>query len=155
MSPDYSLKGLMLKLKLQYFGHLMWRTDSLEKILMLERLKVGGEGDDRGRDGWMASLTQWAWVWMNSGRLWRTGRPGVLHSMELQRVGHDWATELNCSLQCFSYLHSFFHVFNPLTPFFTLKVFANAHKSIGLRKTTFKIHALNRFLIVWTCTWNN
>ena len=59
ISPEYSLEGLMLKLKLQYFGHLMQRTDSLEKTLMLERLKVGGEGDDRGCDGWMASPTQW------------------------------------------------------------------------------------------------
>ena len=59
ISPEYSLGGLMLKLKLQYFGHLMQRTDSLEKTLMLERLKVGGEGDDRGWDGWMASMTQW------------------------------------------------------------------------------------------------
>ena len=57
ISPEYSLEGLMLKLKLQYFGHLMWRTDSLEKTLMLEKLNVGGEGDDRGWDGWMASLT--------------------------------------------------------------------------------------------------
>jgi len=55
--PEYSLKGLMLKL--QYFGHLMGRTDSLEKILMLERLEAGGEGDDRGCDGWMASPAQW------------------------------------------------------------------------------------------------
>ena len=57
--PGCSLEGLMLKLKLQYFGHLMQRADSLEKTLMLERLKVGGEGNDRGRGGWMASLTQW------------------------------------------------------------------------------------------------
>ena len=62
ISPEYSLEGLMLKLKLQYFDYLMWRADSLEKILMLERLKSGGEGDDRGWDGWMASLTQWKWV---------------------------------------------------------------------------------------------
>ena len=55
ISPGYSLEGLMLKLKLQYFGHQMRRTASLEKTLM----KVGGEGDDRGRDGWMASPTQW------------------------------------------------------------------------------------------------
>ena len=60
-----------------------------------ERLKAGGEGDDRGWDGWMASLTQRTWVWVNSGSWWRTGRPGVLQSMGLQRVGHDWATELN------------------------------------------------------------
>ena len=62
ISPEYSLEGLMLKLKLQYFGHLMWRTDSLEKTWCWERLKVGGEGDGRGWDGWMASLTQWTWV---------------------------------------------------------------------------------------------
>ena len=57
ISPEYSLEGLMLKLKLQYFGHLMQRTDSLEKTLCWERLKAGGEGDDRGWDGWRASLT--------------------------------------------------------------------------------------------------
>ena len=95
ISPEYSLEGLMLKLKLQYFNHMMRRTDSLEKTLMLERLKAGGEGDDRGWDGWMASLTQWTWGWVNSGRWWWTGRPGVLQFMGSQRVGHDWATELN------------------------------------------------------------
>ena len=77
-SPEYSLEGLMLKLKLQYSGHLMWRTDSFEKTLMLERLKAGGEGDDRRWDDWMAPSTQWTWVWINSGRWWWTGRPGVL-----------------------------------------------------------------------------
>ena len=58
ISPEYSMEGLMLKLKLQYFGHLMQRTDSLERTLMLERLKAGEEGDNRGWDGWMASPTQ-------------------------------------------------------------------------------------------------
>ena len=58
-------------------------------------LKAGGEGDDRGWDGWMASLTQWTWVWVSSRSWWWTGRPGVLQSMGLQRVGHDWVTELN------------------------------------------------------------
>ena len=95
ISPEYSLKGLILKLKLQYFGHLMRRTDSLEKTLCWERLRAGGEGDDRGWDGWMASLTQWTWVWVNSGSWWWTGKPGVLWFMGSQRVGHDWATELN------------------------------------------------------------
>ena len=94
ISPEYSLEGLMLKLKLQYFGHLMWRTDSFEKILCWKRLKTGGEGYYRRWDGWMASLTQWTWVWVNTGSWWWTGRPGVLQSMGLQRVGHDWATEL-------------------------------------------------------------
>ena len=95
ISPEYSLEGLMLKLKLQYSGHLMWRIDSFEKTWCWERLKVGGEGDDRGWDVWMASLTQWTWVWVNSGS-WRwTGRPGMLQSMGSQRVRHDWAAELN------------------------------------------------------------
>ena len=89
ISPEYSLEGLMLKLNLQYFGHLTWRTDSLEKTLMLERLKAGGEGDDRGWDGWMASPTRWTWVWASSGSWW-TGKPGALQSMGSQRVGHDW-----------------------------------------------------------------
>ena len=60
-----------------------------------ERVKIGGEGDDRGWDGWMAPLTQWTWVWVNSGSWWWAGRPGVLQSMGSQGVGHDWATELN------------------------------------------------------------
>ena len=60
-----------------------------------EGLGAGGEGDDRGWDGWMASLTWWTWVWVNSGSWWWTGRPGVLQFMGSQRVGHDWATELN------------------------------------------------------------
>ena len=91
INPEHSLEGLMLKL--QYFGHLMRRANSLEKTLMLERLKAGGEGGDRGWDGWMASPTQWTWVWASSGRWWRTGKPGVLQSMGLQRVGHNWVTE--------------------------------------------------------------
>ena len=90
---EYSLEGLMLKLKLQYFGHLMWRTDSFEKTLMLERLKAGGEGDDRGWDGWMASPSQWTWVWVNSGSWWWTRKPGVLQSMGSQT--QTWLTELN------------------------------------------------------------
>ena len=59
-----------------------------------ERLKAGGEGNDRGWDGWMASLTWWTWVWVSSGSWWWTGKPGVLQSMGLQRVWHDWVTEL-------------------------------------------------------------
>ena len=156
-----------MKLKLQYFGHLMWRTDTFEnnmsewvkwvkslshvrlsgtpwtvayqilpsmgfsrqeywnglpfpspgdlpdpgieprspktlyhlspqeKTMMLGKLKAGGEEDNRGWDGWMASPNQWTWVWVNSGSWWWTGRPSVLHSMGSQRVRHDWATELN------------------------------------------------------------
>ena len=60
-----------------------------------ERLRAGGEGDNRGWDGWTASLTQWAWVWVDSGSWWWTGQPGVLRFMGSQRVGHNWGTELN------------------------------------------------------------
>ena len=67
----------------------------LKKPWCWERLKAGGEGEDRGWDGWMASQTRWMWVWVNSGSWWWTGRPGVLRFMGSQRVGHDWATELN------------------------------------------------------------
>ena len=91
-----SLEGLMLKLKLQYFGHLRWRTDSLEKTLML-----GGIGGKRRRgrqrwDGWMVSLTRWTWVWVNSGSWLWTGRPGVLiYGVAKSRTWlSDW-TELN------------------------------------------------------------
>ena len=63
-----------------------------------ERLTAGGEGDNRGWDGWMASLTQWTWVWVDSGSCWWTGRPGVLWFMGSQRVRHDWVTELNWTM---------------------------------------------------------
>ena len=66
-----------------------------KRLWCWEGLGAGGEGDDRGWDGWMDSLTRWTWVWVNSGSWWWTGRPGVLRFMGLQRVGHDWATELN------------------------------------------------------------
>ena len=68
-------------------------SDSLEKTWCSERLRAGGEGDERGQDGWMASLAQWIWVWANSRRWWRIGKPGVLQSMGSQRVGHDLVTE--------------------------------------------------------------
>ena len=97
ISPGCSLEGMMLKLKLQYFGHLMRRVDSLEKTLMLGGIGGRGEGDDRRWDGWMASRTQWTWVLVNSGRWWWTGRPGVLRFMGSQIVGHDcdWAKLMN------------------------------------------------------------
>ena len=93
ISPEYSLEGLMLKLKFQYFGHPLRRTDSLEKTPML------GKIEDRRRRRWqrmrLASLTQWTWVWVNSESWQWTGRPGMLQSMASQRMGHNWVTELN------------------------------------------------------------
>ena len=85
ISPEYSLEGLMLKLKLQYFGHLIRRADSFEKSLML------GKIEGRRRRGWqrMASPTQWTWVWVSSGSQWWSGRPGMLQSMRSQKVEHN------------------------------------------------------------------
>ena len=90
ISPEYSLEGLMLKLKLQYSGYLLQRTDSFKRPWSWERLKAGGEGDDRGWDGWMASSTQWTWVWISSRSWWWRGKPGMLQSRGSQRVRHNW-----------------------------------------------------------------
>ena len=93
VSPEYSLEGLMLKVKLQYLGHLIEELTHLKRPWCWESLKVR-EGDNRGWDGWMASPTQWIWVWINSESWWWTRRPDVLQSMGLQGVGHNWVTEL-------------------------------------------------------------
>ena len=89
ISPEYSLEGLMLKLKLQYFGHLMRRADSFEKTLMLGKIEGGRRRGWRRWDGWMASLPRWTWVWVGSGSWWWTGRPGILQFMGSQRVRRD------------------------------------------------------------------
>ena len=78
ISPECSLEGVMLKLKLQYFGHLMQRTDSLEKTLMLRKIEGRRRRGRQRIDGWMASPTQWTWVWVNSGSWWWTEKPGML-----------------------------------------------------------------------------
>ena len=92
ISPRCSLEGLMLKVKLQYFGHLMRRVDSLEKTLML-----GGIGGRRRRERQRMRWhhpSWWTWVWVISIRWWWTGIPGVLQFMGSQSVGHDWASEM-------------------------------------------------------------
>ena len=94
ISPEYSLEGMMLMLKLQYFGHLMRRVDSWERPWCWEGLGAGGEGDNRGWDGWMPSLTRWTWIWVKYSSWWWTGRPSVLQFTGSQRVGYDWVTEL-------------------------------------------------------------
>ena len=96
ISPEYSLEGLT---------HWSWTSNPLatwckelthlKRPWCWEKLKAGGEGDDRGWDSWMASPTQWTWIWVSSGSWWWTGKPGVLQFMGLQRVGHNWATDLN------------------------------------------------------------
>ena len=87
----------------QYVSTLATSCEELthwKRLWCWEGLGAGGEGDDRGWDGWMASPTRWTWVWVNSGCRWWTGRPGVLWFMGLQRVRHDWATELNWTESC-------------------------------------------------------
>ena len=108
ISPEYSLEGLILKLKLQYLGHLIGRTDSVEKTLMLRKIE-GKRRRGWQRMGWLLWYHQlygwyhhrvispmlWTWVWVSSRSWWWTGKPGMLQSVGLQRVGHDWVTELN------------------------------------------------------------
>ena len=152
ISPEYSLEGLMLKLKLQQFGHLMWRTDSLEKTLMLGKI----EGRRRRRwqrmrqldgitDSMDMSLVNWSWWW--------TGRPGVLRFMGSQRVGHDWATKMNCvsalvldlSYILLLHLYYFYLKGKSLFLFFQLKqslVFFHIFSD-----------SLHFFLAVWASMW--
>ena len=87
INAEYSLEGL--KLKLQYFGHLMWTDDWLEKFLMRERLRAEGEESVRGWDGWTASPMQWTWTWANSGRWWGTGRHAAVYGVEKSRTRRD------------------------------------------------------------------
>ena len=102
ISSEYSLEGLMLKLKL----HLATWCEELthwKRPWGWERLNIGDEGDNRGWDGWMASPTQWIWVWASSRSWWWTVKPGVLQTMGSQRVGHDWDwTVLNWTESFFS-----------------------------------------------------
>ena len=95
ISPEYSLEELMLKLKLQYFVTWWEELTHWKRPWSWERLKAGGEGDDRESDDWMVSPTQWIWAWASSRRWWRTGKLGMLQSMGLQRVRHGWAIEWN------------------------------------------------------------
>ena len=104
ISPEYSLERLILKLKLQYFSHVMQWIYSLEKTLTLEKTEGRRRRDDRGYD-WVASPTQWTWARVSSRNWWWTGKPGMLQSMESQRFGHDWATELIwTSLSSFTFI---------------------------------------------------
>ena len=95
ISPKYSLAGLMLKRNSSTLATWCEELTHWKRPWCWERLRAGGEGDDRGWDGWMASPTRWTWVWVISGHWWWTGRPGMLQFMGSQRVGHDWVTELN------------------------------------------------------------
>ena len=90
ISPECSLEGLMLKLKLQYLATSCEELTPWKWSWCWERLKVGGGGDDREWDCWMTSLTWWTWIWVSFRNWWWTGKPGVLQSMGSQRAGYDW-----------------------------------------------------------------
>ena len=139
ISPEYSLEGLRLKLKLQYLATCCAELSHWKRPWCWERLKAGGEGDDRGWDSWMASPTQWTWVWVNSVSWWWTGRPGVLQSMGSQRVGHYWVSELNWTElipttsqvphKWEAPLNVFLIRTVPFTKFFTEKELPSVHKA--------------------------
>ena len=95
ISPEYSLEGLMLKLKLQYFDHLMGRILIWKKPWCWATLKAGGEGDGRGWDAWMATLTWWTWIWASPGVGDGQGSLACCSPWD-HRVGHDWVTEQIC-----------------------------------------------------------
>ena len=95
ISPEYSLQGWCWSWNFNTLATWCEELTHLKGLWCWERLKVGWEGDDRGWDGWMASPTRWTWVWESSGSQWWTGKPGMLQSMGLQIVRHNWVTELN------------------------------------------------------------
>ena len=105
-----------------------------------ERLKVGGEVDDRGWDGWMASPTQWTWVWVNSRSWWWTGRPGVLWFMGSQRARHDWAIELNWTDVGLSFLGTR-HVNSGMCSYAC--TYTHVYTCIHQRISPFNLHLLN------------
>ena len=92
-SPGWSLEGLMLRLSLQYLATSYKELTHWKRLWCWEGLGAEEEGDDRGWDGWMASLIQWTWVCLKSRVWWWIGRPGLLQFMGSQRIGHDWVTE--------------------------------------------------------------
>ena len=100
ISPEYSLEEVILKLKLQYLAIWCEELTHWKRLWCWERLNAGGERNDRGWDDWVASPTQWTWVWASSGQCWRTDKPGVLQSMGFWGVRHYWATEQQQSFGC-------------------------------------------------------
>ena len=144
INPQYSTEGLMLKLKLQCFDHLMQRTDSLQKTLILGRI------EGRRRRRWqrirwldltvmMASLTLWIWIWAISGNWWWTRRPGVLQSTGWQRVGHDWATKLRFSFADCLLILKWIEYFDWIKIFSNVRILQRPDISLWLGKAYLKL----------------
>ena len=101
ISPEYSLEGWCWSRNSNILATSCEELTHLKRRWCWKRLKVGGEGDDIGWDGWMGSLTRWTWIWVNSGSWWWTGKPGMLQSMGSQRVKHDWAERTEAIFQLY------------------------------------------------------
>ena len=135
----------MLKLKLQYFGKVWEELTHWERPWCWERLRAKGEEDDRGWDGWMASLTQWTWVWASSGRLWRTGKPGMLPFMGSQRVGYGLESEQQQQLsETISYL-SFSVWLTSLSTMISRSIHVAAHLAYCL--------VFSKLIQLWIIAW--
>ena len=115
-----------LKLKIFYSMHVCEELTPWKRLWCWEGLGAGGEGDNRGWDGWMTSPTRWMWVWVNSGSWWWTGRPGVLRFMGSQRVGHNWATELNWT-ECMYMFHIYISIYLSIYTVFFIHVSVDRH----------------------------
>ena len=110
INPEYSLEGLMWSWSSNTLATWCEELTHWKRPWCWEGLGAGGEGDDRGWDGWMSSLTRWAWVWVDSRGLWWTGKPGMLQFMGSQRVRHDWVTELNWTELNWIHTHKVVHL---------------------------------------------
>ena len=145
VNPEYSLEVLMLKLKLQYFGHLTWRTDSLEKTLILGKIEDRSRGQQRMR--WLNAITDW-WVWASSRSWWWTGKPGLLHFMRLQRIGHIWMTELN-------WFWFMAILMGNAKWNFCISVWSSAHNSSSTKLSKFSYYASPPIMDHKHTWWNN
>ena len=111
-----------------------------------ERLRAGGEGDDRGWDGWMASPTQWTWVWADSRIWWWTGRPSMLWFMGWQRIGHDWATELNWTNPCMPFIVNFYFLVHALE----ISVLYNLRSGVKIYNAQSSMSSLQAFMTLFS-----
>ena len=145
INPEYSLEVLMLKLKLQYFGHLTWRTDSLEKTLILGKIEDRSRGQQRMT--WLDAITDW-WVWASSRSWWWTGKPGLLQFMRLQRIGHIWVTELN-------WFWFMAILMGNAEWNFPISVWSSAHNSSSTKLSKFSYYASSPSWITNHTWWNN